>query len=554
MKISRVTLMNFKSFKSESIDFKNLMTLIGENNAGKSTILKALDLFFSITKTLNSDYFNNVKEKIVIQVAFNNLNKEAKDFFNKYLLDDGETVIIRKEYFFESEESQKLLAVVLEEKLKDFKEKDKKDVVAILDTNEIFPFASRDKNYHWKSSPFGWPAVATGYLPDFLYVPAVKDVKEEMKITDKSRFGEIINSMLENVLENEALKKVNEEFAKLLIGANETQDGRIMQLKEFETMLSEKLSRHMKGASIKLDVSPPSIKDVFQSGTKLMVNDGVLTPIETKGHGMQRSVIFVIFRVYADLLKKDHGEKKRTRSLIFGIEEPELYLHPQMQRTMFGILKEISKSDQVIFTTHSSFFVDMTEYPSICIVLKKTLEEGTKAIQYQAEIFAKEEEKNLFRLLNEFDPERNEMFFGKKVVLVEGDTEKVVLPIIAKKIRDDYIFHENSITIVECGGKGTISIFAKVLNSFGIPYVVIYDKDVGNQADNQEIESLVSSSGGIGRTEVIDPDFETLCKNSGIEIVKDRSKPFRAFKTFKDLLPEKIPNILKEIVERIFIH
>jgi putative ATP-dependent endonuclease of OLD family len=47
MKISKVLLKNFKSFKSEKIDFRDLMAFIGENNAGKSNVLKALDLFFS---------------------------------------------------------------------------------------------------------------------------------------------------------------------------------------------------------------------------------------------------------------------------------------------------------------------------------------------------------------------------------------------------------------------------------------------------------------------------------------------------------------------------
>ncbi|OGC81162.1 hypothetical protein A2943_00735 [Candidatus Adlerbacteria bacterium RIFCSPLOWO2_01_FULL_51_16] len=548
MKISRVFIKNFKSFKSERIDFLDLMAFIGENNAGKSNVLKALDLFFSDTKKLDAHFFNDCGEKTIIQVWFRDLNAEAKTTFGKYLLEDGETVIIRKEYFFEGEETQRLFAVILEEKFEN--EKDKKDAVEITDKEEIEPFTSTDKKYFWKPKPFGWAQVANGYLPDFLYVPAVKDVKEEAKITEKSRFGQIINAMLSSVLQDAELKKVNEQFTKLLMGENDAQDGRIAQLKEFETMLSEKLSAHMKGTTIKLDVTPPSLKDVFQSGTKIMVDDGISTAIENKGHGMQRSVIFVIFRAYADLLKKEQGEK--AKALIFGIEEPELYLHPQMQRAMFALLKEITKTDQVVFTTHSSFFVDMGEYKSIGIAVKNNLEIGTKIIQYQKDIFAVEEERKNFKLLNEFDPERSEMFFGKKVVLVEGDTEKVVLPLIAQKVKPEYLFYDYGITIVECGSKDAIPFFSKVLNAFKFPYVVIYDKDTDNQASSQKIEDEVNLSEGLGSIEVLDPNFEKVCENGGVVIPAGGNKPFKAFKTFKDIDVASIPTRLKEIVEKIF--
>jgi len=546
MKISRVLIKNFKSFKSERIDFNDLMAFIGENNAGKSNVLKALDLFFKDTKKLDEEYFNNSAERIVIQVWFKELNTDAKETFKKYLLDDNETVILRKEYSHHDEDMT-FTGVILGENLDT---KDKKDAVEILDKEEIAPFTSADKHYYWKPKPFGWSAIATGYLPDFLYVPAVKDAKEEAKITEKSRFGQIVNAMLGSVLQNADLVRINEQFTKLLMGENDNQDGRIAQLREFETTLSEKLSTHMRGTTIKLEVTPPSLKDVFQSGTKILVDDGISTAIENKGHGLQRSVIFVIFRAYADLLKKEQGEK--AKALIFGIEEPELYLHPQMQRAMFGILKTIAKTDQVVFTTHSSFFVDMANYQSVGIAIKKDTDVGTKIIQYKDDIFPQSEEKKQFQLLTEFDPERSELFFGKKVVLVEGNTEKVVLPLIATKIKPEYVFYDYGITVVETGSKEMMPFFIKVLNAFRIPYVAIYDDDTANNVQSQRIETDVAASGGIGRTEKIQPDFEQLCTNEGVAMPSGGNKPFKAFKCFKELDATKIPPTLKAIIERIF--
>src|SRR3989338_10084786 len=86
MKISKILLRNFKSFKSEAIDVPDIMSFIGENNAGKSNVLKALELFFSETKTLEQHFFNDDKQKMVIQIWFRNLNDDAKKTFRKVFL------------------------------------------------------------------------------------------------------------------------------------------------------------------------------------------------------------------------------------------------------------------------------------------------------------------------------------------------------------------------------------------------------------------------------------------------------------------------------------
>ena len=75
---------------------------------------------------------------------------------------------------------------------------------------------------------------------------------------------------------------------------------------------------------VELEISLPQIQDLFKN-IKIIVDDGVRTPIETKGHGLQRSMILTILRVYAEHLKRIKGVEKVTeKSTIFAIEEPEL--------------------------------------------------------------------------------------------------------------------------------------------------------------------------------------------------------------------------------------
>ena len=106
--------------------------------------------------------------------------------------------------------------------------------------------------------------------------------------------------------------------------------------------------------------------------------------------------------------------------------------------------------------------------------------------QYVGDIFETEDSdsqkrlRKVFRCLSLFDLSRSELFFAKKVILVEGDTEKFIIPFCSSELVEfdkKYDLSAKNICIVECGGKNNIHIFMRVLNQFKIPYVVIHDVD-----------------------------------------------------------------------------
>jgi len=152
---------------------------------------------------------------------------------------------------------------------------------------------------------------------------------------------------------------------------------------------------------------------------------------------------------------------------------------------MMNVLRNISKNDQVLICTHSNFFVDMFDYQNI-IVVNRDNSGPTNVFQVTEEIFKTEDEesrkrlKKTFRYLSLFDLSRSEMFFSKKVILVEGDTENFIVPFWASRLAQKdkrYDFSSNNICVIECGGKTNIHIFMRVLNKFKIHYVVIHDID-----------------------------------------------------------------------------
>jgi ABC-type cobalamin/Fe3+-siderophores transport system ATPase subunit len=178
------------------------------------------------------------------------------------------------------------------------------------------------------------------------------------------------------------------------------------------------------------------------------------------GGGMQNALVLAILQAY---------EQRRKQGAIILIEEPEMFLHPQVQRSVYKTLQNIGKSNQVIYTTHSPHFVTLPDYRDVQLVRRRAT--GTEAQKSELPMNDIRRDK----LVKELDPERNELFFASRLLLVEGDTEKLALPEYAKNMAVD--LDEAGATIVEVGGKRNLMEIAGIAISFGIPTGVVYDED-----------------------------------------------------------------------------
>lgn len=199
-------------------------------------------------------------------------------------------------------------------------------------------------------------------------------------------------------------------------------------------------------------------------------------------------MIFTILRAYSEYANSQKaGEHASERTVIFAIEEPELYLHPQAQRTLMKVLRDISGSkDQIIYSTHSSLFVDIGYFDEVCIMRKR---ENGKKISYtnqftipqliddlKARKGLQATDNSMRELYSHvFNPMINEGFFSSKVIIVEGDSELYMLPILAELL--GFNFDKNNVSILHSNGKGSIDRLLRVFNGFKIPTYVLFDGD-----------------------------------------------------------------------------
>lgn len=235
--------------------------------------------------------------------------------------------------------------------------------------------------------------------------------------------------------------------------------------------------------------------------------------------------------------------KEGIRGLVLLIEEPELFLRPQAQRYLYRLLRSFAASgNQVLYATHAPAFLNVARLEELALVEQRH-ELGTVIVQ--PEPLTPDES---FRALSEFDAERSELFLARAALLVEGRTEKLAFPFVFRALGADP--DRDGISIVECGGKPNIPLFARICGTTGIPYVAVYDRDApagrepiaAERAVNDAIRRMVPPE----RAVVLVPDFEAVAGLHG-----HGHKPERAWRRFAGIDRTHVPPPLADATLRV---
>jgi predicted ATP-dependent endonuclease of OLD family len=226
-------------------------------------------------------------------------------------------------------------------------------------------------------------------------------------------------------------------------------------------------------------------------------------------------------------------ESTKKKTLFLAIEEPELYMHPQAQRTIRSVFRRIAQDDQVFFSTHSSFMIDVAYFDEIVRMettpvditpvegvtdakVKKSV--ASRAWQVlmpavirdievrQPDLRGKVTELTVReRFANAYNPTRNEGFFARRVILTEGPTEEYALPIYALGM--GWAMDQDACSVISCGGKHGIEPLFTIFNELGIPTYVVFDFDKGRDPKDVEDAKTVFARLGAVFPAPFDKDF-----------------------------------------------
>lgn len=578
MRLHRITITGFRCIEKLSINLENYSSLIGPNNSGKSTIIKAIEYFLNQTspsleefREISSEkinYLGNEIEKrcfsdIVIEGEFDEIQDWERStpgvsgiiYENKIKLREiisathtpqtGKYSISKR---YDGYIKEEIIDGLNESKLTDCSEliqgivrslgfngttfKNKANISAIKELIKK-DYSSLYTLGEWKWSPdnFGIDAALKQAIPTAVIIPALTSIDEALKNNQTSTFGKLLSKIImPKVKASSHYNDVTDSFTKLVNQLKSEES--IAGLKELRAELSQRISNII-DAKLILSLQEPEYDKIFGGIAELRLDDGKETPVSLQGHGLQRSLVFTLLELiakYDSLPTSVDGEGSRSVVLLY--EEPELFIHPHLMRKLKKVLQEISNLPQwqVIITTHSPYLINVAEEPCSLIILRKDNNHTTEVKQLKSDPFIGEEKSRL-RAALDYHPTVCEAFFAKRSILVEGDTE---VAIFSESERLTKIFNiENSLhkdtTIVSCGGKWTISAIAKVMKNLQLSFKVIHDRDLKD----------------LDKTNPIAPHpLHPFNANSKIlEVVEQSEKIFLVHDTMEDVLwPKGRPN------------
>lgn len=444
MKIIKIEINNYRNLDGIKIYFDDDCNfIVGENNLGKSNLLSMLNTIFSFRSFRYEDFKDITKPiEIILQIKLSDI--EIGHFQDLFDTNDYTLINI---------------------------------VCRQINADDNIEF------YHLETSTYIQSKVVK--CINYVYYDSLRNPISEINFDKGRGVGRFLKSIVSKYIEDNGIKDIDfldqEKIDALLKSIN----GKIVKIKSFKDF----------------DISATADDDLESLLTKIVIFKDVKGDALTKsGYGVQFLILVTLSILekiqFIRQQRKDRGifedEKSglKTISLVLGLDEPEIHLHPYMQRSLIKYLNSIisNKNEdfrelikdlfdidsfvgQVIVVTHSPNVI-LNDYKQI---IRFYSENGsTKVISGKELKLDPQLEKHLYLHF----PFIKEAYFSRCAIFVEGDTEYACLQHFAQKLLID--FDDLGICVIQARGDA-IPQLINIAFQYGLPSVGITDKDDGSK-------------------------------------------------------------------------
>lgn len=549
--IDTVRIANFRGIKEVEVSLAPNTLLVGANNAGKTSFLKALHLALgadrrSLAKEDFHDDGSNEKtdsRDILIDIRivpfdFEN-NKRVSVFsdnwaekvFGSYIKndnDDKEFICFRTRGFYDLLKGYSFETLELA---------NWEPYVLLNDNKEIIS--------SWKDTVAKKKFSKIEAIPLF-FIDAQRDIQIDLK--DRSSYLGKLTERLE--IKDAQIKEIEGKLNK--INSDIVNESPILE--HLKVTLQE-LNKTVNSQGTGVEISPIN-KKIRDIGRNLNINfkdtDKESLPLDY--HGMGTRSWASVLTLNAFISWNENPKNVNVKDPFFpiiGLEEPESHLHPNAQRHLFKQLEDVK--GQKIISTHSPFIAaqckltDLRHFYKDDDGLKIGALELSDSIDNEISSLLEEIEKDNenidlkkknYPIINDLKKERigkinseqvrkirrevmntrGELLFAKAIILFEGETEEQALPIFAEKYFGDRYPFEIGLNFIGVGGKNKYASFLSIAKFLNIPWYILSDAD-GNTV--KEVKNQIKDVFGETNFEhkLIDledgNDFESYLVNEG---------------------------------------
>ena len=438
MRISELTVENFRSIKKCNVHFNEITALVGENNAGKTALLRALNSVFNwnYEEKYFLDNTHRYAARTVTKIEIHFTDIPSREFYIGKIC-NGE-VVVKLTYSYGNTTRKRSLYYST---LQGYQITDERFIQEIKkDVDYIYIPASRGNNdLIWKQSSI-FQRVLKSYAQ--FYTQARDGISSKVeKVADQLKTS--IFKKIEAELKQATMLDIKEEYS--------------------------------------LDYAEAIDYSVFLNKVGLFITDsGNKFPVTEYGSGIKSLSVIALYRILAKL---EHT------NIIIGIEEPETNLHPQAQKKLIASIKENRNNTEIqaILATHSPVIVDELNHEDI--ILARRIDDDKRGFytkftqidnafwdRYQLD---KYKHNKFFRFKN------SEFFFSKYVIIVESTTDAQVINRLIENELGEKIYY---VSILNLDGVKNLKYPYFLLKGLDMPFSMVVDRDVFSQYKNGKMD------------------------------------------------------------------
>ncbi|PKG55924.1 ATP-dependent endonuclease [Shewanella sp. GutDb-MelDb] len=524
MYLHTLSIQGYKRLIDVNIDFNDATFLIGQNNSGKSSLISAIELLLTNKQIPTEDFNHQVNietgeseiatDQVVMQAEFRNVSalsdtwRGFKGRTYTYEVPDGEqesgvSIIYRKEWGPGKAPTQYLKAferILKDEfagvnKIEQLIERGIPEAV-VMETFDklsgpLTAKAVKDKldyidelwniteNETFFKNPGGIAGNVLSRLPRYLLIPAdggeyelsktsgtlQKTLKELFKeVRDRSPNYAEAQTCLNSLAAELDPADVNSDFGKML------------------GQLNNVMSSVFPESSVHVTANLSNPDEVLVPQFDIEMESNVKTPIQNQGTGMIRAAVFSLLRFRK--IWEEERAIQNDRGLIICFEEPEIFLHPsaanQMRNTIYEL---VSPNSQIIASTHSPYMIDLSKKPRQNLTRFVKDRVGSKTNTFSVSKAFKQlqdNDKTYVKMVLKIDDYVARAFFGNRTILVEGDSEDIVIRETIKRLPIEVRNHVMSnCEVIKGRGKPVLKSLILYLKAVGISPIVMHDSDTG---------------------------------------------------------------------------
>ena len=415
MFLEKFRIQNFRGIDDLTLTFnEGLNILIGENNSGKTRIIDALRLclgYKDIDRTIyinEKDFTVGLSETDSIEFSlYFNGNLEEQELFYDIFNPQTEYLEIHFKYYIKVKNDRK-----------------------------------RIYNKVWGGSFEGQQIPDEIFHELFhIYLDPLRDSRRYLRPGRNNILGKFFSKVESTYDKNELIQDLNEQI----------NEHRIMDF--IKSSKEGHIDSHLDGMTHN-DFPQFDINLIHEEYDTFVNNFFITLPINGGNLELSQNGLGYNNLIYMSILLgnlKDSDEESIYTALC--VEEPESHLHPQLQKSFFNYLMQFLKEDypfQIFMTSHSPILVSHVNLDSIIIL--ENINNKVTAVNWADLNLNK---KNKSYLTKFFNPA---ILFSKKVILVEGATERILIPFFAK-IKNSHFENEN-IELIDVGGSKNLFHYA----------------------------------------------------------------------------------------------